>query len=231
LHPGELEEVWIGLCVIGFSCIIETYSFSRGIRATINGAKETNMGFIDYVKKGPDPMGVSVMMEDGAALVGLMIATVCLGMTVLTGNAVYDAIGSLLIGCLLGYIALFLMGKNASSLLGRSVPPQTKTQISKILEGDPVVASIHDVKAISLGPNVLRFKAEVQFNGNTIATKYLTEEIVTEVKNAKTEEEIRAILIKYGSIVVDAVGDEVDRIEEMIREEVPEARYVDLEAN
>jgi len=91
--------------------------------------------------------------------------------------------------------------------------------------------SIHDVKAIYLGPNVLRFKAEVEFDGKIIATKKLTEEIITQIKNAKTDEELKAALITYGSIVVSALGDEVDRIEEIIKQEIPEARYVDLEAN
>jgi len=170
-------------------------------------------------------------MEDGAALIGLGVASMCLGLSYYTGNVIYDAIGSILIGVLLGNIALFLIYKNSSSLLGRSVPHATKAKIVSILEKDPVVLSIHDVKAISLGPNVLRFKAEVEFDGNIIANKNLTEEIITQIKSAKTDEELKLILIKYGSTVVSALGDEVDRIEDIIREQVPEARFVDLEAN
>jgi len=231
IDPEPIHDLWVGLLVIGFSSIIESFSFSRGVIATINGAHETNMGFIEYVKKGPDPMGVSVMMEDGAALIGLLIATTCLSLSYFSGNNVYDAIGSILIGILLGNIAMFLIGKNASALLGQSVPVHTREKIIKILEGDPVVSSIHDVKAITLGPNVLRFKAEVEFDGTVIAKKYLTEELVAEMKAAKTDQEVRDILIKYGSVVVSALGDEVDRIEEIIRQQVPDARYVDLEAN
>jgi len=189
------------------------------------------MPFLDYVRKGPDPMGVSVMMEDGAALLGLGIASTCLSLSYFTGNVIYDAIGSILIGILLGNIAAFLIFKNSSSLLGRSIPHTTRNKIVSILEKDPVVLSIHDVKAIYLGPNILRFKAEVEFDGKIIATKILSNEIFNQIKSAKTDEELRAVLILYGSIVVSALGDEVDRIEEIIKEEVPEARYVDLEAN
>lgn len=90
------------------------------------------MGFIEFVRKGPDPMGsfcfsscqmvttntdsagVAVIMEDGAALLGISIGLVCLGLTYWTGNPMFDALGSVLIGSLLGFFAIFLINKNGA---------------------------------------------------------------------------------------------------------------------
>ena len=60
------------------------------------------MSFLEYIFKGPDTMGVAVLLEDGAAIVGVVIATVCTAMAYWTNNTIYDAIGSILIGSLLG---------------------------------------------------------------------------------------------------------------------------------
>eukprot|EP01129_Flabellula_baltica_P013189 TRINITY_DN607_c5_g1_i1.p1 TRINITY_DN607_c5_g1~~TRINITY_DN607_c5_g1_i1.p1 ORF type:complete len:408 (+),score=72.26 TRINITY_DN607_c5_g1_i1:43-1266(+) len=230
-EPNEVQDLWLALTVIGISCVIESYSFSRGLLSVIAGTKETGMSFLDYVKKGPDPMGVSVMLEDGAALISLSIASFCLGLSYYTGNVVYDAIGSILIGVLLGNIAIFLIYKNSSALLGRSIPDETQNRIIRILNADDTVMSLHNVKAVSLGPDVVRFKAEIEFSGEVIADKFITEELIAKIKEAKTEEEIRTLLKSYGASVVEGLGDEVDRLETNIRKEVPEARFVDLESN
>lgn len=96
-------------------------TFTRGMLAVRRGAKEAQMEFMEFVRKGPDPMGVAVIMEDGAALLGITIGLVCLGLTYHTGNPMFDSLGSVLIGSLLGFFAIFLINKNGA----RSPPPMT----------------------------------------------------------------------------------------------------------
>ena len=64
---------------------------------------------VQYIKEGPDPIGVAVMMEDGAAVIGVGIAAASLGLTWVTGNIWFDAVGTMAIGGLLGGVAAFLV--------------------------------------------------------------------------------------------------------------------------
>jgi zinc transporter 9 len=230
-EPNEVHDLGIGLAVVGISCIIESYSFSRGLLAVKSGARETGMEFYEYVLKGPDPMGVSVMLEDGAALVSLTVASIFLGLSYYTGNPIYDAIGSILVGLVLGQIALFLIYKNSSALLGRAVPRQTQNRIITILNNDDTVTSLHNIKAVSHGPDAVGFKVEIEFSGPVIAKKYITEDIITKLKISNSEEEYTQILLEYGASIVEGIGDEVDRLESNIRKEIPEVKYLDLESN
>jgi len=232
-HPGELENLWFAFSCLFFSGIIEFVSFSTGVLAVKQGAKENGMSFYEFLKSGPDPMGVSVVMEDGAAMLGLVIAGCCLGVSFITGNTVFDAVGSVLIGSLLGTIAVFLIQKNAKSLSTRAAPTHLRAKIIKILKKDPVVQSVHHVKAIQVGTSSIAFSADVEFEGRAISERVLDKkkDIVQSFVNKDNPEEIKNLLIEYGSDLVESMGDEVDRLEKHIKNKVPEAKYVDLECN
>lgn len=172
-NPGELDDLWVGITVLLISFTIESVSFSAGVLACRKGAAENGMTFFEYLKKGPDPMGVAVVMEDGAALVGLATALGCISLTVITGNPFFDALGSVLIGSLLGFIAVFLIRKNASLLSTRSIQPRKLLLLSKVLQDDPMVAKFDHIKAVQLGVDTIRFGADIEFDGKAVAKKYL----------------------------------------------------------
>ncbi len=91
------------------------------VKTVMQGAAARGMGFWEYVRRGMDPTSIAVMLEDGGAVAGLLIAATCTSMVYFTGNAVYDAIGSICVGTLLGVIAVFLVQRNRSLLLGMVV--------------------------------------------------------------------------------------------------------------
>ena len=66
-------------------------------------------------------MAVAVLLEDAAAVFGVIVASTCIGLFVLTGNPIWDAIGSILIAILLGFVAIFLVIRNRKALLGQAV--------------------------------------------------------------------------------------------------------------
>jgi len=113
-------------------------------------AKDYNMSFFGYVANGPDTMGVAVLLEDGAAILGVVIATLCTACTYFTGNLTYDAIGSIVIGGLLGATAVFLIRKNTLSLLGQTMPSHKRDQILRLLQEDIMVKNVTNVKAVRI---------------------------------------------------------------------------------
>jgi divalent metal cation (Fe/Co/Zn/Cd) transporter len=103
-----------------------------------------------------------VVGEDLAALLGLVIAFVMLGLTLLTGNAVFDALGSILIGILLVIVAL-LVGREVHSLLLGEADIEIRDAVSSYLEAESSVVSVLNVWAVNHGDEVmLAIKAELQ---------------------------------------------------------------------
>ncbi len=232
LHPVAIEAVSIAFWVLLFSFIIEGGTLAFAYQAVRKAAKAADMSFGEYVVGGPDPMGVAVLLEDGAAVAGVTIAASCLGMAQLTGNPVWDGIGSISIGILLGFVAVFLIYKNREALIGISVAPGKREQLAAILASDPVVESFHDIKATMIGAESVRFKAEIEFDGRVVARRHINELDLDEIwSKINSRDALEDFLVDYGDHVIDALAEEIDRLEDRIREAMPEVQHVDLEAD
>ncbi|MCI27944.1 metal tolerance protein C4-like, partial [Trifolium medium] len=101
------------------------------------------------------------IMQDGAAVTGLAIAGASLVAVHYTGNAIYDPIGSILVGNLLGMVAIFLIQRNRHALIGRAMDNQDMEKVLQFLKNDPVVDALYDCKSEVIGPGFFRFKAEI----------------------------------------------------------------------
>ena len=92
---------------------------------------------------------------------------------------------------------------------------------------------MYDVKGIDMGNGLVRYKAEIDFDGRELARSYLVRQnmpaLLEEVKMINTEAELEVFLLKHGEQMVDCMGAEVDRIEKNLKENHPEVRHVDLE--
>eukprot|EP00798_Chlamydomonas_sp_ICE-L_P015770 gene15770-21893_t len=126
-------------------------------------AAARKMPLWDYLKSGTDPTTVAVLLEDGGAILGLIIAAASTALCQWTGSAMWDAVGSMLVGLLLGAIATFLVAKNRQLLIGRSMAPAD--DVMAILRRDPVVSYVKGTMTEEIGPRIYRFKAEVAWNG------------------------------------------------------------------
>jgi zinc transporter 9 len=228
--PEPLEHVTWGLFILCASLVVEGVSLAVGLSAVRKSARETRQTPWQYIRTGPDPMAVAVVLEDASAVVGAGIALVGLGLAKLTGNAAWDGAGSIGIGILLAGSAAFLINRNRRLLLGPTPPSESVARMVEVLEGSPVVAGIQDVKVSQLGADAVRFKAEVTFDGSEIARRLLIAKNLDAVwSSLKGSDDLERLLVEFGGEVTDAIGDEIDRLEEQLAEAAPEARHVDLE--
>ncbi|XP_022724514.1 metal tolerance protein C4-like isoform X2 [Durio zibethinus] len=226
-HPPANIE-YAALVIVG-SFVIEGASLVVAIQAVKKGAAAEGMKVRDYVWRGHDPTSVAVMTEDGAAVTGLAIAAASLVAVNTTGNAIYDPIGSIIVGSLLGMVAIFLIQRNRHALIGRAIDEHDMQK---------VVDALYDCKSEVIGPGFFRFKAEIDFNGVVVVQNYLDrtgrEEWARQFREASKEKDDSALLkimSNYGEEVVTALGSEVDRLEKEIQELVPGIRHVDIEAH
>jgi zinc transporter 9 len=168
LSPHEVGDPTMALYILGASLIFDGGMFQcmNNVKGTMivaynqiaKSAKVAGVSFRDYLKRGGDPTAVQVFLEDCASVAGVIIAATSLSLSKVWALPILDSMGSVAIGVLLGAVASFLVKRNIASLVETSLSASRQAQIVSILEKDPVVKSVHDVKTTCLGPEWVRFK-------------------------------------------------------------------------
>lgn len=233
LFPAPLDSFFWAYFVLGGSLLSEGATLMIALQSTLKGAEEKKESFKKFVLEGQDPSVNVVLMEDFAAVLGVIVAAGCMGLTSYLENPMFDAIGSLLVGGLLGGVASFIIYSNVAALVGRSISQENLDKINAELEADIMVRAIHDVKGIDMGNNLVRYKAELDFDGRELTRSYLDKHdliaMLEEVKKMQNIDELEAFLLKHGENIVDMLGGEIDRIELKLKKNHPEIRHCDLE--
>jgi len=220
----------LNLAILVGALIIEGISLGIAVKTINDTAKSENQSLIAHLKETDDPFGVAVLAEDSAAVFGVTLALIAVGLTAATGEVYWDAIGSIAIGVLLGGVAVFLISKNRALLLGRAIRDADRARLQEILENDPAVEGVAVSQAVVTGTDTYRISAELDFDGAYLADKYLeTHDLAAIHKRVADPEELKVFLHEYGEAVMEQVGDEVDRIEEKIRTVLPKASNIALE--
>ncbi|XP_059131924.1 proton-coupled zinc antiporter SLC30A9, mitochondrial [Peromyscus eremicus] len=233
LHPQPMESLLWAYCILAGSLVSEGATLLVAINELRRSAQAKGTSFYKYVMESRDPSTNVILLEDTAAVLGVIIAATCMGLTSITGNPLYDSLGSLGVGTLLGVVSAFLIYTNTEALLGRSIQPEQVQRLTELLENDPSVRAIHDVKATDMGLGKVRFKAEVDFDGRVVTRSYLEKQdfdhMLQEIQEVKTPEQLEAFMLKHGENIIDTLGAEVDRLEKELKKRNPEVRHVDLE--
>lgn len=236
LHPHHIESLMWAYFILAGSLVSEGATLLVAINELRKSARAKGITFYQYghpMVHSHDPTTNVVLLEDAAAVLGVLLAGSCMALTSLTGNPYYDCIGSLGIGTLLGIISTFLIYTNTEALIGRSIQPENVQRLTELLENDPSVRAVHDVKATDMGMNTVRFKAEVDFDGRIVTRSYLEKQdidiILNEIQLVKSPEELEAFMLKHGENIIDTLGAEVDRLEKALKQKYPDVRHVDLE--
>ncbi len=150
---------WVPLLVLGVGVVLESLSFRTAIREAnqIRGGASWS-GFVRHAKVPELPV---ILLEDFAALIGLMLALCGVGLTLLTGNGLWDGIGTAGIGVLLVAVAIVLAVEMKSLLIGESATDEQVAAIgAAILAGDEVTRVIH-LRTVHLGPDELLVGAKI----------------------------------------------------------------------
>jgi len=231
-HPHDLEHASLPVLggVLLFALVVEGWTLMVAVRAVnrVRGDRSIRQ----YLSSTTDPLIAAVLLEDGAAVLGVLIAALCIGLSLLTGNPVFDAIGSIVIGLILGIVAILLVNRNRELLLGEAPEEEIVQRIRAIVARQPEVERVSDVKAVVLDTGRIRFKAEIDFDGRALTRRELELIDVPALhRTLSTPDALRAYLEEFGDRMVGAVGDAIDRIEAEATAEVPELAHVDLEAD
>ena len=158
-HPHELEQAWIPLTVLGIAIALESFSLRTALKAAKEERGRTSL--FNFVRHAKSPELPVVILEDIAALLGLVFAFVGVGLTVLTHDAIWDAIGTLAIGALLVLVAIVLGIETSSLLVGEGATEKDNSKIASALRGSKGVEDIIHMKTLYLGPDELMVAAKI----------------------------------------------------------------------
>ncbi|HNU78112.1 MAG TPA: cation diffusion facilitator family transporter [Prolixibacteraceae bacterium] len=151
-HEG-LRSPMIAVVVLSVSIVLEAASLA-GCLIQIKKVKR-NMSLWKWVRTSRQSELIVVLGEDTAALLGLAFALIAVVLSIITGNPVFDAAGSIGIGILLIIISFFLAYKVKSLLIGQSSDDVTKDQILKLLESRPEILEVYNLITLQLGPRIM----------------------------------------------------------------------------
>ncbi|GAA3017143.1 cation diffusion facilitator family transporter [Actinokineospora globicatena] len=157
-HPEALTSPWVAVIILVLAIALESYSFYTAIAESkkIKG-DATWWGFIRQSRTPELPV---VLLEDAGALLGLVLALGGVGLTLATGEPVWDGIGTLCIGVLLGIIAVILIVEMKSLLIGEGATPAELAKIEDELATGKVQRIIH-LRTQYIGPDELLVAAKI----------------------------------------------------------------------
>ncbi|PJJ56552.1 cation diffusion facilitator family transporter [Mumia flava] len=131
----EETDYLINYVVLAVALVMEGTSFFQASRQVRGDARRTGLHPLRFVARTSNPTLRAVFFEDLAALIGIVVATAGIGLHELTGDAIYDALGSIVIGILLGVVAVFLIARNMDYLVGEIPPTRVRSFVlARVLE-------------------------------------------------------------------------------------------------
>lgn len=160
-QPEPVKWPWLALGVLAFGIVAESLSM-RGCMVEVNKARE-GQNLWTWFRETRSSELLVIFGEDLAALVGLCLAALAVGATMLTGNLMFDAAGTLAIGVLLMVVAVLLATEVKALLIGQGVEPRRRAELLTFLNGRPEVAEILNLITLQMGPDVMvSVKARMQ---------------------------------------------------------------------
>ena len=151
-HPHELKNLYISIIVLTVSIILESYVLYKAVKQLQQTSSEKK-SIMKLLKESTDGPLIAIVVEDFAATMGLFIALVGTLLSNFTGNPIYDAVSSILIGALLMGSGIFLGYEMKHLITGESISQKSKEKIRKILTNNQKVLDVSSLKIVSIGTN------------------------------------------------------------------------------
>jgi len=230
VHLDELEVGEFGLLptmILVGAFLLEGYVFILAWRE-VNRARG-DQGLWDYIHKGDDPTAVAVLLEDGVAVVGVVLAMFGIWLSQMTNSPLPDAITSIIIGIMLGVLALILAKANGRLLIGVSVEPAEEKSIRHFIEARHSVEKVTSIKTEVMGPDRIHLIIEIEFHGSALINR---DQIRKDAKSVRDgDEDLIPILVSTAERTVRTVGREINLLESEIQKKFPQIVAIQLEVN
>lgn len=205
LHGESSSDNYaIAFIVLAVAFVLEGTSLTQAVRQLRREAHAFNRDVLNHLLDTSDPTTRGVFAEDSTALVGIVLAALGIGLHALTGESRWDAIGSILVGLLLGVTAVLLIDRNRRFLVGEAASPQLRQAAITRIETLPEVATVRFIRLIVAGPKQLFLVAGVDLIGDAVESQVA-------VTLRRLEEELQADKYIVDAVLTIAEPDGLDR--------------------
>ena len=199
LHPGPLKDPTWSYWVLGLAALFEGIVFVIALRE-FRAQKHKDHGFWHAIKISKDPTTFTVLFEDAAALIGLIIAFVGIYLAHHFNSPYLDGAASVLIGLLLGSVALVLAYESKSLLVGEGADPHTLESIRALAQAEPGVKKVIKPLTMHFGPHTILLTVDIEFK-DTLSAKEVEEAVDRLEKSIHTQyPDIKHIYIEAGAV-------------------------------
>ncbi len=231
LHPSNLglsDFNFFSIVVLCIAFVVEGTTFLIAFKE-LREEKELSIEIFAEA----DPVTLAVIYEDGAAVLGVIVALTAQFLIRFTGNNIYDPIGGIIVGSILAFLAVLLIIKNHGYIIGKSLSEKETKEIIKFLIKDPCVENVTEFKSVAVDINKYRIYATVEWNGSPLYEDiYETGDLKEEFDNIKSDfGEFTKLMFKTTDRIPRLVGSHIDKIEKKIKKKFPQIAYVDIEIN
>ena len=230
LHPStELYAFSVVSMIVLFSAlVIEGITLWVALRE-LRGEENYSLEMF----KDADPVLLAIIYEDGVAVLGVVFALVAQWLTYATGNPLYDALGGIAVGLILGFLAILLIIKNHQYIIGKPLSEEVIEDIVEALQRDACIEHVVEFKSVAVDINKYRIFAAVEWNGSPLYADIYAEgdlkEEFDEIKDSFIE--FTKLMFRTTDRIPRLVGNRIKVIEKNIIEEFPQVSYVDIEIN
>jgi cation diffusion facilitator family transporter len=166
---AETADPTVGYIVLAIAFVLESVSWRQAAGQVRSDARDHGLGLLGHVRATDDPTSVSVLLEDSAALIGLLLAFAGLGLHQLTGSVLWDGLASILIGVVLTAVALLLGRINLRLLIGNQADPRLVQGVRNLLAGAPEIEWVVDIVTLTFGADLVLVCARLDFRDELTA--------------------------------------------------------------
>ncbi|MGH8791691.1 MAG: cation diffusion facilitator family transporter [Stackebrandtia sp.] len=158
-HPHEVSSPLVAIVVLVLAVAMESYGLSVAVREA--NRVRGRQSWTEYIRRAKEPELPTILMEDAAAVAGLLLALLGVGLTALTGNTLFDAVATLAIGVVLVGVAVVLAIETKSMLLGEAASGAQIAEIEDALHAEPAIDRIIHMRTMHLGPEEILVAAKI----------------------------------------------------------------------
>jgi cation diffusion facilitator family transporter len=195
-HPHAPENLKIAYWVLGFSFLLEGASIALAIYQEVKEAHHEGLTFFAYIRESKDPTAKTVIFEDSAALLGIIIAAAGLYLTEHhsgpSDGAYWDGLASIVIGLVLAVVAFVLARTSRALLLGEAANPKSVRAIVQAIETHPNVVKVVELLTMHLAPKQILINAHINVRDDLVTGEIVktVEEVEELIKQAEPKVEM-----------------------------------------
>ncbi len=222
----------LSIVILLIALIVESITLYIAVKSIQKSAQDKHK-FSWAMFAEADPITLAIVYEDGAAVLGVLVALLAQYISVLTGNHVYDAIGGILIGLILGTLAIVLIIKNYVYIIGKPLNEKVQKKIIQFLHEDACIEHVIDFKSVAVDIGKYRIYTTVEWNGTPLYEEiYDDGELKEEFEYIRDDfGEFTKLMFKTTDRIPRLIGKHIDMLEKQIIEKFPEVAYLDIEIN